>query len=294
MLHLFFSVRCLTYFALRYDIYFLQKCERPFFIWTNLTGLLARTHLGNEIFVPVYGISGIAWSSVIAYWLMTILSLYFLLPLTLQKPDGRQMRTLIYLGIPVACSGICDTSFFAVTSLMVGMLGVAKLSTHYLALQFLYLPFVIPYSINVAASVRIAYWMGKHERESILSVVKYGLMLGTFPLFLISASYLVFNVQIEALWLVAIFQLLNAIQTILMGSLRGLADTSIPFLINLTSYWVVGVPLCYVMSLWFGLQGVWGGMIVTQCILVTLLYKRVSTVYLPQLILRNKVSLRVG
>ena len=71
----------------------------------------------------------------------------------------------------------------------------------------------------------------------------------------------------------ALFQILNAVQVLLMSALRGLKDTQVPFYINIGCYWILGIPLCFYFSK-MGASGVWLGMILVQCVLVISLVYR--------------------
>lgn len=258
---------------------FIYSAEmRTFYlIWTNLAGFTAK-YLGNFFLSPIYGLEGIAWSSVAAYWLMAILAIAFLWPsFNYKAPDWAQIKRMLFIGFPVSCAGICDTGFFTVIGLVIGSLGVAALSMHYIALQFLYLPYIIPYSFNVAASVRVAYYIGKNERTKITSVVNSSLLLGVIPVLVISCYYMLFKSQaIPLLWYVGIFQIFNATQVILMGALRGMQDTKVPLYLAFVSYWLVGLPLCIFLSKNFELQGIWSGMIVMQVVTTLLLKLRLN------------------
>jgi len=59
----------------------------------------------------------------------------------------------------------------------------------------------------------------------------------------------------------------DGIQLCSAGSLRGLKDTSIPMLLSILSYWVVGFPLGYTLALTdlitlpLGAKGFWIGLL---------------------------------
>ena len=64
---------------------------------------------------------------------------------------------------------------------------------------------------------------------------------------------------IKLLWVAAIFQLVDGVQVITMGALRGLKLSASPTVITVIGYWGIGFPCAYwLMNVW-GLQGIWGG-----------------------------------
>jgi MATE family multidrug resistance protein len=73
----------------------------------------------------------------------------------------------------------------------------------------------------------------------------------------------------------ALFQLSDGTQAVGIGILRGLTDVKIPTAITFIAYWIVGLPVGYLLGFSFGLgvQGVWIGLLLgltTSAILLTL------------------------
>ena len=60
----------------------------------------------------------------------------------------------------------------------------------------------------------------------------------------------------------AVFQLSDGIQAVGLGMLRGLTDVKIPTLIALVAYWVIALPLGYVLAfpVGWGAPGIWLGL----------------------------------
>lgn len=71
-----------------------------------------------------------------------------------------------------------------------------------------------------------------------------------------------------------IFQLVDGIQAVTAGLLRGLKDARIPAMLALISYWPIGLALAWTMAfpLGFGGRGVWFGFVIglsTAAVLLT-------------------------
>ncbi len=71
----------------------------------------------------------------------------------------------------------------------------------------------------------------------------------------------------------AAFQLVDSLQAVASGVLRGLQDTRTPMLIAVFSYWVVGLPVAYLLDFPAGLVRV--GLAVALAMAATLLTARV-------------------
>ena len=74
----------------------------------------------------------------------------------------------------------------------------------------------------------------------------------------------------------ALFQLVDGVQAIALGVLRGVQDTAVPMVMAALSYWVVGIPASYVFGFVFGLEGigVWLGLVLGLACAAVLLMAR--------------------
>ena len=92
------------------------------------------------------------------------------------------------------------------------------------------------------------------------------LLLLIFPEQMVSiytSDSIVTQIAVSLLFLAAVFQISDALQVSSLGALRGLKDTTIPMIVNLIAYWVVGLPSGYLLgiTLKLGPNGLWIGLI---------------------------------
>ena len=82
-------------------------------------------------------------------------------------------------------------------------------------------------------------------------------------------------VSIDIFYL-AIFQLSDSAQVIILGALRGLQDVKIPTLITFIAYWVIGFPISYFLGKeeTYASFGIWLGLLVGLTSAAILLYIR--------------------
>jgi MATE family multidrug resistance protein len=79
-----------------------------------------------------------------------------------------------------------------------------------------------------------------------------------------------------------LFEVLDGAQAAGAGALRGLKDTKVPMVITAIAYWLIGLPLAYLLGITWGggPQGLWGGLFVGLLCAATLLnwrFYRVTT-----------------
>jgi multidrug resistance protein, MATE family len=79
------------------------------------------------------------------------------------------------------------------------------------------------------------------------------------------------------LLLAALFQVFDGGQVAGMAVLRGAADTEAPMLIAATGYWLIGVPVAYLLAFRtpLGPLGIWAGLSVGLAVVAVLLALRV-------------------
>jgi MATE family multidrug resistance protein len=60
----------------------------------------------------------------------------------------------------------------------------------------------------------------------------------------------------------ALFQLFDGLQVVATGALRGLADTRTPLVAHFAGYWLIGLPVAYVLCFpcGWGAPGIWVGL----------------------------------
>lgn len=187
-------------------------------------------------------------------------------------------KELIKIGVPIGFAIFFETAVFAAVTLFMSSYNTATIAAHQAAMNFATTLYMIPLSICMALTILIGYetGAGRPRDAKIYSVMGISSAVG---LSLITAVVLViWGEQVARLYstdpqviqlaqhflLYAIFfQISDAIATPTQGALRGYKDVNSAFLITFLAYWVIGLPVGYIIARWtsFGPYGYWIGLI---------------------------------
>jgi MATE family multidrug resistance protein len=282
--------------------------------WTFLvTGLaLALDVAGNWAFIfghlgaPAMGLNGSALANVLAYAVMALA--YGVILISDRKLrrfrlfglwwrfNGARAREIVRLGLPIAATWIFEAGLFAGAALLMGLIGVAEVAAHAIALNIAAFAFQIPFGIAQAATIRVGLAFGAGDRRWIAQAGNVALIAGIgvmgatalimwiMPGALISA-YLdpatpgdaaVADLTKRFLAVAAIFQLADGAQAVGAGVLRGLQDTRVPMVIALAGYWVLGFGSSVALGFGTSLAGVgiWWGLAIGLLAVAVLLVAR--------------------
>jgi MATE family multidrug resistance protein len=192
------------------------------------------------------------------------------------RPDWAKFWEIVRIGIPIALTVIAEAGIFGAAAFLMGTFGASALAGHTIALQLAALAFQIPFGVGQAVTIRVGYFYGARNLEGIKRAGWVALAMGTSfmgltalamllaPLALISiyvdvtaaknAALVGFAMQF-LIWAAA-FQLVDGIQAVSLGALRGLQDTRVPMWIATFSYWAVGMGVAVALGFYTPLQGV--------------------------------------
>ena len=283
--------------------------DTGFFLWVTFAGIGVNI-LGNYALIfgnfgfPRLELMGAGIStSVVNSFILACVVVYVLsrrryrryyLFVRFWKIDRVRLAEIFRVGIPIGAMIFAESSLFSGVSIMMGWLGTDALAAHAVALQCLGVAYMIPLGLSQAATVRVGWAVGQRSSEKITraSWVSLGLGVGFMGiaavLFAFQPELLVSifldqtqsenrapaKLAISFLQIAALFQLLDGVQVVAGGVLRGLKDTRFPMWVGLIGYWGVGGPVGYGLAFVFGLggRGIWigmaAGLAVVACILL--------------------------
>lgn len=250
----------------------------------------------NIAFVHAYGYVGAPIAVAINYWIMALglfLCTYFFVDEThtltgihpLQcwsgldlKKASEDWRQLISLAIPGLIMLEAEFLAFEILTLMASYLGTIELAAQSVGATIASLTYQVPFAIGIVSSSRIANYLGAEQAESARITSKVSLLFGLgvsflnfFAIFLLkepiaklfSNDDRVISLLRQIMWLVALMQISDSMNANSAGCLRGQGQTKIGGIVNLISYYLIGIPVSIYLaffSKWRGsLDGLWVG-----------------------------------
>lgn len=224
--------------------------------------------------LPALGGAGCGWATGLVFWFSALtLGGYvawaapyrgFKLFQHIEWPDLAQQRNIVHLGAPIALSFFLEVSAFSFVALFVAQLGTVVVASHQVVINVSSLLYMIPQSLGTALSVRVGQAIGAGDYQAARFKSRVGVLAGLLLALLTALLILlgregiargyspdpqVIELASALLLFAALFQIVDATQTIASGALRGYKITTIPMVIHAVSFWGVGLG----MGVWFGL-----------------------------------------
>ncbi len=198
------------------------------------------------------------------------------------RSDWAGFFELARLGWPIGISIMAEIALFSFSAIMMGWFGTIALAAHGIVIQITSVAFMIPLGLSQVATIRLGLAKGRQDCEEIAIAGKAVLLLGIGIALTLSMLFVLFPALIISLFLdmsepeaaailafaipllivAAAFQLVDTLQVLAAGLLRGLKDTRVPMQIALFSYWGIGIPMAYLLSQYssLGAIGIWIGL----------------------------------
>ncbi len=282
------------------------KTAMKIMLWANVINTL-----GNYVFMygkfgaPEMGLTGAGIGTLLARIFMAIAFIVlfyknekYKLFAELYKQSRfcwNRFTQVVKLGLPLGGQIVMEASAFGLCAIMMGWLTEVDLAAHQIAITLSTLGFMIYQGLGAGTTIRVSHYRGENNKAGIMRATKTAMNLmylysalivvvfiggrQLLPL-LFTADKTVINLAAQMLIVCSIFQLVDGVQIILAGTLRGFADAKIPAIISFISYFLIAIPFSYLSAFeWgFGAVGIWFGFPVglfVCCTLFQIRYKHV-------------------
>jgi multidrug resistance protein, MATE family len=191
--------------------------------------------------------------------------------------DGRIVRWILDLGLPLGVQRLVEVGSFVVFSALVARMGASALAAHVLVLRIIGLSFLPSQGFAQAAEVLAGQAVGAGNRAGARRVFTLAVQLAVA----VAASWAVIFVAIPGILLApfqldpavartavallaisAAFQVFDAMAEVAEGTLAGIGATRWVLATSIVECWFVRLTLAFFLSsgLGLGVEGVWGGL----------------------------------
>lgn len=255
---------------------------------------------------PELGLDGAGWATVTSRSFMALAMMLFVMQNKYFKQfdvsfhfksiNFPVIKRILSLGLPSGFQYFFEIGAFSFAVIMVGWLGTKQLAAHQIAINLASISFMAVLGISAAAAIRVGNAVGRQDisetrKAGFTASLIGGLIMACSGLtFILLRNFLptlyvddqqVISIASSLLIIAALFQISDGTQAVGIGILRGLTDVKIPTAITFIAYWIVGLPIAYLLGFIFkyGVSGVWVGLLLgltTSAILLNLRFNQKS------------------
>ncbi|MDF2684426.1 MAG: family efflux transporter [Brevibacillus sp.] len=242
---------------------------------------------GNLGFPRLGGV-GAGYASAITYWCILLISLFVVrrvhpfveygLFTEFYRISLSAWKELLKLGLPIGLSIFFEVSIFAAVTLFMSEYNTITIAAHQAALNFASFIYMVPLSISMALTILIGFEVGANRFRDARQYSYLGIGVALILALLFGIGLLIFTEQVAGFYTTdaevlrltqhflmysILFLISDAVAAPIQGVLRGYKDVTVPFIVALVSYWVIGLPLGYVLAQFTSLAafGYWIGLI---------------------------------
>ena len=230
------------------------------------------------------GLNGAGWATLISRFAMAIAILLYIfrskkIDYSLTSVFNLNfkfnfIRTILKLGVPTGFQYFFEVAAFSGAAILAGLISSVHQAAHQIAINIASLTFMFAVGIAVSGSMYVAENMARNDT---VGARKYGLSalwlvagveLCFALLFVLLNKILpgyynnekeVLEIASKLILIAAVFQIVDGIQAVSLGLLRGVHDTKMPSFLTFVAYWVIGIPLSWYLGTQtsWGIYGIW-------------------------------------
>jgi len=271
-------------------------------IWGNIFNILLGIVLVRGMFgISPMGVKGVGYSTLTDRCIMAVvMGAYvfrsknfrgYLKGFVVTNIDRIRCKQILRIGAPVALQYTFEISAFSAAAIIIGTIGYHEQAAHQVAINLASMTYMMASGLSAAAAIKSGNYFGSNEHEKLRhsAISSYHIVLvfmcvtaTVFTIFnhllpwIYTSDVTVISIAAQLLIIAALFQLFDGTQVVGLGILRGMGDVNIPTIITFLAYWVVGLPIGYLLGLQlhFGVKGVWYGLVLGLMVSSILLFFR--------------------
>lgn len=236
--------------------------------------------------IPSLGAIGLAIASFIVRYFMGFALLFYCLGLMRFRNyhDKRYYKNLMTIGLPISLAILVEFIAFNSIAILMGRVSGVYAAAQNLICTLTTISFMVPLAISNAIAVKVGFANGAKNFNELKNYAFIGMFMCvgfmicsavifcSFPHFLVSLfskDLTLIKICVPVLYVVSIFQIFDGLQVALAGIYKGIKKTKIVLIANFIGYWIISIPLGYMLALkqGFMLKGFWYGLLFAAIVL---------------------------
>jgi multidrug resistance protein, MATE family len=236
---------------------------------------------------PELGGAGAGYATSITYWAIMGMTVFivrtqepfssYLVFADLKEFSWDKCKEILKIGVPMGLSTFFETSMFALVTILLSKFNVTTIAAYQSALNIVSFLYMIPISISTALTVLVGYEVGARRYKDAKHYSWLGVYLAIFIALVTGLLVVVFRYQVAGFYsnetavinltanfliFALFFQICDAIQVTAQAALRGYKDVNIAFIMTLIAYWLICLPVGYLLAHYTSLEarGYWIGL----------------------------------
>lgn len=237
---------------------------------------------------PELGLNGAGWATLIARIVMAAWMaayVYYGRWFTAYR-DGFRMgdysrdliNRMLHIGIPAGAQFIFEAAAFGFSAVMMGWLSANTLAAHQIAINLATVSYMTTSGLGAAATIRVGTFLGQRDGLAVRRAGFTLIGLAVLVMLLWAVAFITGNHFLPGLYIddaavlsiaaplmviAGFFQLSDGMQVVCAGALRGLQDVKVPSLLIFVAYWVLALPIGYLLAfpMGYGAIGIWLGLL---------------------------------
>ncbi len=257
-------------------------------IWGNILNIVLGIIFVKGMFgIAPMGVKGVGLSTLIDRSVMAIVMSYYVMnsphfrkylqQFRLFFIDLSRFKKIVKIGAPVALQYSFEISAFSGAAILIGTIGSVPQAAHQVAINLAAVTYMMAAGVASAATIKTGNNLGRSAFDDLRksAIASYHVVIAFMSLtallfvfannllpFIYTEDTAVIGIAAQLLIIAGFFQLFDGTQVVGLGVLRGIGDVNIPTLITFVAYWVIGIPLGYLLGikLNMGVNGIWYGL----------------------------------
>lgn len=255
----------------------------------------------GKLGMPAMGLNGAGWASLIARSVLALCMAVYIFKgkhfvryrkgFAIGNYSKKLIHKLLNLGLPAGFQFVFEVGAFGFAVIMIGWIGTEALAAHQIAINLAAVSYMMASGLSAAATVRVGNQLGKNDVPALRAAAFtiYGMVIifmSICALIFITGRYFLPSLYIDnhdvvemassLLIIAGFFQISDGIQVVSLGALRGLSDVKVPTLLTFIAYWVLALPIGYILgfTLEMGVEGVWYGLLIGLSLVAIVMFWR--------------------